>query len=159
MACLMKWFKRRSIKILSFIPKVRSVIQNIIKDFTSSVMTVSSGQLFERILHFPTFDVDKYCIGQDGAYGQIKVIENRFSQDNIEGDETIVFAKWSGGCSMSQAANDQGEMHKCLHTLFKSSSFRYGEIAEPFGRAWFSIKFVLQQHLVKILALAAKIVS
>ena len=43
---------------------------------------------------------------------------------------------------MTQSPNDVGAMHKILHQLFLSPSFRYEDIEEPTKKDWISLYLI-----------------
>lgn len=82
---------------------------------------------------------------QDGAYGQIQALTMKLAAEAKE--KRIFLGKYAGGCSMTQSVNDVGNMHKVLKTMFKSSYFRYNDVAECNSRAWCELKSTLKKHM------------
>lgn len=83
---------------------------------------------------------------QDGAYGQISSIESRLYNECKEKNYNIIFGKWAAGCSLIQAPNDCGNMHKALKSLYKSPNYRsQNEYQEPNNGAWMDLKKILKR--------------
>lgn len=82
---------------------------------------------------------------QDGAHGQIRALTMNLAAHAKK--EKIYLGKYAGGCSMTQSANDVGNMHKVLKTLFHSNHFRYSEPEEIEESDWIEFKKLLQKHM------------
>ena len=90
-----------------------------------------------------------YFIQQDGARPHTA---NGTIDDFVTEVKTYVAnLKTSGGCSLSESANEVGTMHKCLKgpACFGSDSFKYGEYEEPTDPVMLSIKSWLSQYIEK----------
>lgn len=59
----------------------------------------------------------------------------------------IVWAKYAGGCSMSQSPNDLGVQHKLMHQQFASSNYRYNDVCDPPGKPYADLKEYLSKYL------------
>lgn len=83
---------------------------------------------------------------RDGAFGQIN-IGPEMDKWNKDRGRHMFMAKWSAGCSMSEATNDLGYMHSILHKLFTSKDFRCHERSDPPGELYSALKTFLKTHL------------
>jgi hypothetical protein len=70
----------------------------------------------------------RVIIASDGAAGQIEAMLEELTNRIQKGDLPVDLIKYAGGCSMTQSANDIGAMHRILHALFKSLSYRYEDV-------------------------------
>jgi hypothetical protein len=124
----------------------RSIYMEVI---LPEVISVRNGHLTDQYNQSEEKqELFKYAaIAQDGAYGQIKAIETTLHPYTKENNLDIFWAKYAGGASLSQSPNDKGMMHSTLHTLFKSTSFHYGNALEPVGGAWALLKSILRDNL------------
>jgi hypothetical protein len=83
----------------------------------------------------------------DGAHAQIKALMDKMTKRIKKKGLKFALGKYSGGCSMTESANDQGKMHQVLHNGFKSPSYRYGTIKELPGAAWKALRVILSGTL------------
>eukprot|EP01033_Poteriospumella_lacustris_P013318 gene13318-9543_t len=83
---------------------------------------------------------------RDGAFGQIN-IGPEMDKWNKDHGRHMFMAKWSAGCSMSEATNDLGYMHSILHKLFTSKDFRCHERSDPPGELYSALKTFRNTHL------------
>ena len=88
------------------------------------------------------------CIAFDGDHPQIVATERFLIPRSISKKQDLVFAKWAGGCSMTQSPNDNNRgMHPVLKKIYGDSKFRYESIADPSGGNWSLLKLYLKTHL------------
>lgn len=88
------------------------------------------------------------CIAFDGDHPQIVATERFLIPRSISKKQDLVFAKWAGGCSMTQSPNDNNRgMHPVLKKIYGDSKFRYESIADPSGGKWVLLKAYLKKYL------------
>jgi hypothetical protein len=88
------------------------------------------------------------CIAFDGDHPQIAATERFLIPRSISKKQDLVFAKWAGGCSMTQSPNDNNRgMHPVLKKIYGDSKFRYDSIADPSGGKWVLLKAYLKRYL------------
>ena len=86
------------------------------------------------------------CLARDGAYACVNATRELITWCQTK-SIFIIFAKYSGGCSMIQSPNDQRMMHKTFHQLFSSSNYRYSDVTEPTGQPYLELKGYLQKFI------------
>ena len=88
------------------------------------------------------------CIAFDRDHPQIVATERFLIPSNISKNQDLVFAKWAGGCSMTQSPNDNNRrMHPVLKKIYGDSKFRYDSIADPSGGKCVLLKAYLKKFL------------
>jgi hypothetical protein len=92
-----------------------------------------------------SYDLIALCC--DGATPQIKAIEDHLHPRNIELLQKLIFAKYSGGCSLSQSGNDNGHCHDGFHRLFKSPKYKYSEIVDPDENNWLHLRQLMEARM------------
>jgi hypothetical protein len=71
------------------------------------------------------------CLSSDGAYAQIRAIQDSLMDRCIRKALLAIWHKYGGGCSMSQSPNDVGRHHAIIKSCYGSSSFRYDKVDYP----------------------------
>ena len=127
------------------IPDIR-LSQSSIPDERESTTAENVNEIVRRELIREKF---KYvCIAFDGDHPQIAATERFLIPRSILKKQDLVFAKWAGGCSMTQSPNDNNRgMHPVLKKIYGDSKFRYDSIADPSGGKWALVKVYLKTHL------------
>ena len=88
------------------------------------------------------------CIAFDGDHPQFVAAERFLIPRSVTKNQDLVFAKWAGGCSMTQSPNDNNRgMHPVLKKIYGDSKFRYDNISDPSGGKWVLLKAYLKKCL------------
>ena len=83
---------------------------------------------------------------RDGCYGQISAAEKIDVWAKGKG-RTLLLAKYSAGCSMTESMNDLKFGHSGLHAAIASSDFKCEQRGDPPGALYAAAKKYLSQHL------------
>lgn len=86
------------------------------------------------------------CFIRDGAYGQIN-IGPTLHEWCLKHQKKVLLLKTSGGCSMTEAINDLGFMHKILHSYYSGKLFKGREYDDPPGPLYAFVKEYLLKYL------------
>ena len=87
------------------------------------------------------------CLARDGAYAQINATEELQHWNESKG-VFMLWMKYSGGCSMTQSANDLGACHQIMKQQVADSKYRYDDIIqEPPGVPYRELKAFLLKYL------------
>ena len=108
----------------------------------AGIMESSSSPIDEA-----TITYDKIALACDGAYGQIKAIEDVLYSYCLQKRHNILSCKYAGGCSLVQSSYDNGHCHSLFHSNFSSSKFKYHDIADPIGTNWLNLQRIFRKYL------------
>jgi hypothetical protein len=137
----------------------QKLIQENLKTLTPLVLSVptQSSQQSEPGPAIPEIPIDpaivdivnerfKYmCLSSDGAYAQIRAIQDSVMARCVRKGKFILWNKYGGGCSMTQSPNDNGRHHAILKKLFIATAFKYGDdYEEPSSTRFRQFKTDLQ---------------
>ena len=87
------------------------------------------------------------CLARDGAYAQINATEE-IQKWNESKAVSMLWMKYSGGCSMTQSANDLGASHQIMKQQVADPKYRYDDIVQdPPGVPYRDLKEFLSKYL------------
>ena len=87
------------------------------------------------------------CLARDGAFAQINATE-QLQQWNESKAVSMLWMKYSGGCSMTQSANDLGASHQIMRQQVADSKYKYDDsVLDPPGVPYRELKGFLIKYL------------